>query len=295
MRTRCRMDPRSLWWCGTMGMAALALGCGSDEPAPAGSAQTASGAEARSQDGVPATTPADDGWMPLFNGRDLTGWTPKITGSDLGDDPLGTFRVEDGLLTVGYENYDAFQGRFGHLFYAEPFSYYELRVEYRFVGDQVEGGPGWAFKNSGVMFHAQAPESMMRDQDFPISIEAQFLGGGGDGDRPTANLCTPATHVVMDGELVERHCTNSTAPTFHGEEWVTVDLLVLGDSLVAHIVEGDTVLTYSRPVIGGGDVAEFGEMAADEGRALREGYIALQAESHPIQFRQVLVRRLPGG
>jgi len=260
----------------------LTFACGSDTPEGAPAAQ------------APDAT-VGDGWTPLFNGRDLTGWTPKITGSELGDDALGTFRVEDGLLTVGYENYEAFEGRFGHLFYEEPFSHYELRVEYRFMGEQVEGGPGWAFKNSGVMFHAQSPESMMRDQDFPISVEAQFLGGSGEGDRPTANLCTPATHVVMDGELVERHCTNSSAATFHGEEWVTFDLVVLGDSLVAHVMDGDTVLTYAKPVIGGGDVEAFGEGAADEGRALTSGYIALQAESHPIQFRQVLVRRLPGG
>ena len=208
---------------------------------------------------------------------------------------MGTYRVEDGLITVGYENYEEFEGRFGHLFYEEPFSHYELRVVYRFVGEQASGGPGWAFKNSGVMFHAQSPESMLLDQDFPISVEAQFLGGSGEDDRPTANLCTPATHVVIDGELVERHCTTSTAATFHGEEWVTFDLVVLGDSLIAHVMDGDTVLTYSRPVIGGGDVEAFGEGAADEGRALTSGYIALQAESHPIQFREVLVRRLPGG
>ena len=295
------MDPRRVfelctrWRGGTSAVAVLlTFACGPGVPDAMERARVPEGAAAM-ESGVTGTVLEGDGWTPLFNGRDLTGWTAKITGSDLGDDPLGTFRVEGGLLTVGYENYEQFEGRFGHLFYEEPFSHYELRVEYRFVGEQVEGGPGWAFKNSGVMFHSQSPESMMRDQDFPISIEAQFLGGGGEGDRPTANLCTPATHVAMEGELVERHCTNSTAPTFHGEEWVTVDLLVLGDSLVAHIVDGDTVLTYSKPVIGGGDVAEFGDMAADEGRPLREGYIALQAESHPIQFRKVLIRRLPGG
>ena len=124
-----------------------------------------------------AASPPEAEWTPLFNGQDLTGWTPKITGYPLGEDPMGTFRVEDGLLTVGYENYETFEGRFGHLFFEEPFSHYELRVEYRFVGEQVAGGPGWAFKNSGVMFHAQAPESMMQDQDFPVSIELQFLGG----------------------------------------------------------------------------------------------------------------------
>jgi hypothetical protein len=234
-------------------------------------------------------------WIALFNGQDLTGWNVKITGQDLGADPWETFRVEDGLLTVGYENYDGFEGRFGHIFYEEPFSHYQLRVEYRFVGDQVPGGPGWAFKNSGVMFHSQSPESMLRDQAFPLSIEAQFLGGNGTDDRPTGNVCTPGTHIEIDGAQVEDHCITADAPTIHGEEWVTVDLLVLGDSLIAHVMEGDTVLAYSRPVVGGATVEEFGDPAREDGRPLTGGYIALQSESHPIQFRQVLLRPLPSG
>lgn len=238
---------------------------------------------------------AADDWIPLFNGQDLTGWTVKLTGSDLGEDPLGTFRVEDGLLTVGYERYADFGGRFGHLFYEQPFSRYLLRVEYRFVGDQIEGGPGWAFKNSGVMLHSQSPESMLREQDFPISIEAQLLGGNGTDPRPTANLCTPGTHVEMGGELVTSHCVESTSKTYHGEEWVTVDLLVLGDSLIAHIIDGDTVLAYSRPQIGGGVVAGFDPAVKRDGQALTGGYIALQSESHPVQFRRVLLKRLPDG
>ena len=239
------------------------------------------------------SAPTDE-WTPLFNGRDLTGWTPKITGSDLGEDPWQTFRVEDGLLTVSYENYETFDGRFGHLFYEEPFSHYQLRVEYRFIGSQLPDAPGWAFKNSGVMFHAQRPESMLRDQDFPISLEAQLLGGNGVDERPTANLCTPGTHVEMNGMLVEEHCITASAPTIHGEEWVTLDLLVLGDSLIAHIMNADTVLTYAKPVVGGGVVDGFDPAVKQDGRPLSGGYIALQSESHPIQFRQVLVKRLPG-
>jgi hypothetical protein len=234
-------------------------------------------------------------WIALFNGEDLTGWTVKITGQDLGADPWGTFRVEDGLLTVGYESYEGFEGRFGHIFYEEPFSHYHLRVEYRFVGDQIPDAPGWAFKNSGVMFHSQSPESMLTDQAFPLSIEAQFLGGDGTEERPTGNVCTPGTHIEIDGVLVEDHCITADAPTIHGEEWVTVDLLVLGDSLVAHVMGEDTVLTYSRPIVGGATVEEFGEPAREDGRVLSGGYIALQSESHPIQFRQVLLRPLPSG
>lgn len=241
---------------------------------------------------APVTT---DAWRPLFNGKDLSGWTVKVRGSDIGDDPYGTFRVEDGLLTVGYEGYDTFDERFGHLFYEAPFSRYQLRIEYRFIGVQAPGGPDWAFKNSGVMIHAQSPGSMLRDQDFPISIEAQFLGGNGFDDRPTANLCTPGTHVEIDGVLTETHCISSTSPTFHGDEWVTIDIWVRGDSSIVHVVEGDTVLAYGRPVVGGGVVNGFADEAKVDGTPLRSGYIALQSESHPIQFRRVLIRELGTG
>lgn len=231
-------------------------------------------------------------WTPLFNGMDLTGWTPKIRGLELGEDPAGTFRVEDGLLTVGYEGYGDFTDQFGHLFYELPFSHYRLLVEYRFVGEQVAGGPGWAFKNSGVMLHAQAPATMLVDQDFPISLEAQFLGGNGTDARPTANLCTPGTHVHMDGVLVEQHCIESSSATYHDDEWVTAEVVVRGDGAITHIVNGDTVIAYDQPLIGGGVVSGFDPQQKPDGTALSEGYIALQSESHPIQFRRVLLQRI---
>ncbi|MGI9626356.1 MAG: 3-keto-disaccharide hydrolase, partial [Longimicrobiales bacterium] len=218
-------------------------------------------------------------WFELFNGQDLTGWTPKVTGFEPGEDPLETFHVKDGLLTVGYDNYDTFENRFGHLFYKAPFSHYELLVEYRFVGTQVPEGPEWAFKNSGVMFHAQSPQTMLRDQDFPVSLEVQFLGGSGSEPRPTSNLCTPGTHVEMGGEQIVDHCVPAAAPTFHGEEWVAASVIVLGDSLVHHVVAGDTVLTYSAPVVGGGEVNGYDPSAKPDGARLSEGYLALQSES----------------
>ncbi len=231
-------------------------------------------------------------WTPLFNGVDLSGWTPKIRGSALGEDPYGTFRVEGGLLTVGYEGYDAFDDRFGHLFHETAFSRYRLLIEYRFVGEQAAGGADWALRNSGVMVHAQAPETMLVDQDFPISVEVQFLGGTGTGERPTANLCTPGTHVHMDGALVERHCIESSSSTYHGDEWVTVEIVVLGGESITHIVNGDTVLAYADLVIGGGVVDGVDPAVKRDGAPLSRGYIALQSESHPIQFRRVLIRSL---
>ncbi len=189
----------------------------------------------------------EENWIQIFNGKDLDGWDIKFTKHPLNENYLNTFRVEDGMLVVRYDQWDSIRGEFGHIFYRQPFSHYKLRVEYRIVG-----GPAWAFKNSGVMFHSQSAESMLPDQEFPVSIEAQFLGGDSVGDRPTANLCTPGTHVVLDGKLFTPHCTQSTSKTYRGEEWVSVELVVLGHEIIHHIVDGDTVLTYSKPQIGGG-------------------------------------------
>jgi hypothetical protein len=160
-------------------------------------------------------------------------------------------------------------------------------VEYRFIGEQAEGGEPWAIRNSGAMLHAQDPATMMVDQDFPVSIEGQMLGGDGENPRPTSNLCTPGTNVVMEGELFTPHCVTSTAKTYHGAQWVTAEFLVLGDSVIHHIMEGEKVLTYYKPQIGGGNVEPFNPSVKVDGQLLKAGYISLQSESHPIDFRKV--------
>ncbi|MBI1358386.1 MAG: DUF1080 domain-containing protein [Acidobacteria bacterium] len=233
-------------------------------------------------------------WLQLFNGRDLSGWIPKIRGHRLGDNFGDTFRVEDGLLVVRYDAYDKFDERFGHLFYEKPYSYYRLRVEYRFVGRQAAEGPDWARRNSGVMIHGQTPESMTVDQNFPISIEVQLLGGLGEGPRTTANLCTPGTNVVMDGKLVTRHCTLSSSKTYDGDQWVTAEVLALGDSVIRHAVDGKTVLEYNLPQVGGGVVDGFDPKAKPDGALLSGGSISLQSESHPVEFRKVELLELEG-
>ena len=236
----------------------------------------------------------DDAWVDLFDGHSLTGWTPKIRGEAWGEDARQTFRIEDSLLSVNYDQYEGFADDFGHLFFAEPFSYYRLQVEYRFVGDQVPGGPGWAFRNSGVMIHSPPGESMGIDQDFPISIEVQLLGGNGVDERATANLCTPGTHVVMNGALETRHCINSTSRTYHGDQWVRAEILALGDSLITHFVEGKPVLSYSGSQMGGGSVDGADPAWFQEGTPLTDGYFSLQSESHPVQFRSVRLLNLSG-
>ncbi len=228
-------------------------------------------------------------WIQLFNGTDLTGWIPKIRYQALGENYGKTFRVEDGLLKVRYspEHYPEFGERFGHLFYEKPFSHYRLRVEYRFVGQQCAGGPGWATRNSGMMLHGEDPALMTVDQDFPASIECQLLGGNGRDPRSTVNLCTPGTNVVMDGKLFLPHCTNSRSKTYHGEQWVTVEVEVRGAGVIKHIIDGETVLEYSQAQYDERDA--HAKMLAEKqgGLLISEGTISLQSESHPIDFRKV--------
>lgn len=226
-------------------------------------------------------------WISLFNGKDLTGWTPKFAGSDLGVNYKDTFRVQDGLLTVSYENYDKFNSEFGHLFYKDSFSHYRIRAEYRFIGEQVPNGPGWAFRNNGLMLHCQKPETMAKGQSFPVSIEVQLLGGSGTGQRSTGNLCTPGTHVVMKDKLVTQHCINSSSKTYHGDQWVTAEIEVHGNRLIRHIINGEVVMEYSEPQLDEGDADAKKLLQAGADRMLGEGYISIQAESHPTQFRKI--------
>jgi len=230
-------------------------------------------------------------WIRLFNGKDLTGWKVKIKGHELGDNYQKTFRVEDGVLKVAYDGYEKFDGKFGHLFYEKPFSNYVLRVEYRFVGNQVPGGAGWALRNSGLMLHGQSPESMRKDQDFPVSIEVQLLGGSGKGTRPTANVCTPGTHIVIGGKLITQHCNNSRSKTYHGDQWVTVEVEVHGNKLIKHIIDGQTVLEYTQPQLDDTD-PDARKLIKNGNKQLSGGTISLQSESHPVEFRKVELRLL---
>lgn len=225
--------------------------------------------------------------MQLFNGKDLSGWTPKIRYHKLGDNYGDTFRVSDGVLKVGYEKYDEFNDTFGHLFYKDSFSHYRLRVEYRFLGEQAKGGPAWALRNSGLMLHGESPKTMSKDQDFPTSIEVQTLGGDGKAKRTTANLCTPGTNVVMKGKLFKPHCTKSTSKTYHGDGWVTVEVEVRGNDSIKHIIDGKVVLEYTKPQLDPRD-SHAKELADKAGSLmLSEGTISIQSESHPCEYRKI--------
>lgn len=227
-------------------------------------------------------------WIQLFNGKDLTNWTVKINGFELNNNYNNTFRVENGAIKVSYDQYENFTNQFGHLFYKTPFTNYKLRLEYRFVGEQVEGGEPWATKNSGIMIHCQSPESMLVNQGFPISLEVQFLGGVNKNEtRPTGNLCTPGTHVTMNNTLITEHCIPANCKTYYGEEWITAEVVV-NDNTITHYIDGIPVISYSNPIIGGEFLDSTSKEVQDkDGQLLTGGYISLQSESHPIEFKNI--------
>ena len=236
----------------------------------------------------------DDGWKSLFNGKNLDGWTTKIHHYESGNNFGDTFRVGDDMIKVRYDKYEGdFNNRFGHLYFDTPYSYFHLSMEYRFVGKLHPGAPSYTLLNSGVMYHSQDPRTILKEQNWPISVEMQFLGGIEKGvDRPTGNMCSPGTEIVFQGEVYPGHCLNSTSETYYGDQWVKAELIVFGDSLVKHIINGEEVLKYSKPQIGGEVVEGFDPQIKKDGQLLKDGLIALQSEGQPIDFRNIKIKNL---
>lgn len=228
-------------------------------------------------------------WVSIFNGVNLDNWNVKIKGYPLGVNYKNTFTVRDSVIKVDYSEYDTFNNSFGHLFYKTPFANYRMKLSYRFLGEQVKGGEDWALKNSGVMIHCQDPETMELDQNFPVCVEVQLLGGlDQDIPRSTANLCTPGSHVYMNQELVTTHCIDSNSKTYYGDQWVDLEIEVRNDSLISHYINGEKVMEYDHPIIGG----EYNTLIDLEGQELKQGYISLQSESHPVEFKNIMVLQL---
>tara|TARA_B110000444_G_scaffold84614_1_gene79954 strand:+ start:3873 stop:4685 length:813 start_codon:yes stop_codon:yes gene_type:complete len=234
---------------------------------------------------------SNEDWEFLLNGDNLMEWEIKIKNHDFGENFNNTFKVENNSIKVSYENYDSFEEKFGHIFFTKKkFKNYHLSLEYKFSGDHLNGAPSWSIKNSGIMLHCQDPKTMLIDQDFPVSAEVQLLGGLGQDERTTANICSPGTDVDINSKLAKQHCNNSNSKTYHNDEWVKVEVMVYSNLLVKHIVEGDTVLSYSNIKIGGNKVPS--NYLSKVGEPLKEGYISLQSEGHPVEFRNIKIKEL---
>lgn len=227
-----------------------------------------------------------ENWIQLFNGKDLNDWTPKFSGHQAGVNYKNTFRIENGVLKVSYDEYEKFAGEFGHLFYKDKFSHYKLRAEYRFVGKQLAESPQWAFRNNGLMLHCQSPQTMAINQNFPVCVEVQLLGDNGTGDRPCGNPCTPGTNFVKDDSLITEHCPPLSKKTVSSDGWHTMEVIVDRSKSFTHILNGDTVAYYEQPQLDEKD-PDAQQFLNSDSLLISEGYISIQAETHPTEFRKI--------
>lgn len=225
-------------------------------------------------------------WVSIFNGKNLDGWTMKISGYKLGENFGNTFRVQDGILSIRYDQYDSFRNKFGALYYDRKLSNYRLKIEYRFVGETAPGAPSWGFRDSGVQYHCQAPSSLGMNQSFPVCLEYNLHGGNGKDERPVGEICTLGTSVEIDGKKNASFCTPAKVKkTFHGDQWVTLEIDVQGKK-IKHYVNGEEILAFENPKY---------NAAHEQGKTfiqgnddtVKEGYVSLQSNSHPIDFRKV--------
>lgn len=230
--------------------------------------------------GGAASETAAPEWTAIFDGETLDGWTPKIAGYPLGENFGDTYRVEDGVIAARFDAYgDDYAGRYGNLIYETPYRHYHLRLEYRFTGDQVPGGEDWAYRNSGVLYHMQPPETVALKTGFPVSLEAQFLAEGAHAPT-TGNMCSIETSVVVAGERTHVHCLGGDVPARPMGEWVRFELEAAPGGVFRHFIDGELAFEFTDPLY------DEDHPWAD-GMDVEGGYIGLQAESHPVEFRNI--------
>jgi hypothetical protein len=225
-------------------------------------------------------------WVSLFNGKNLSNWQVKIAGYKPGENFGNTFRVEDGILSVRYNQYDSFSSKFGALYYNKKFSNYRLKVEYRFVGETTPGAPSWGFRDGGIQYHCQSPASMELKQSFPVCLEYNLHGGNGKDERPVGQICASGMYIELDGKRNESFCTPPAIKrTFHGDQWVTAEIDVRGGK-ISHFVNGELILEFRNPkydpkhALGRNFIISNNDV-------VKEGYISLQSNRHPMDFRKV--------
>ena len=227
-------------------------------------------------------------WKTLFNSKNLKNWQVKIAGYPLGENFGNTFRVENGILQVRYNAYDSFRSKFGGLYYNKKFTNYRLKVEYRFVGETTVGAPSWGFRDGGVQYHCQSPASLQLTQSFPVCLEYNLHGGNGKDERPVGEICTSGTFVSVNGKRNESNCTLPTVKkTFHGDQWITLEIEVRGDS-IRHFVNGEEILRFENPRYNPNHAIAKTFIVNGDDR-VKEGYISLQSNSHPMDFRKIEV------
>lgn len=204
----------------------------------------------------------EDGFVELFNGKDLSGWTPSKENES-------SFSVKDGELVV--------KGGRSHLFYSGQvnggkFRNFQLKVRAKTL-------PG---ANSGVYFHTQYQETGWPDKGYECQVNATHKDpkktGSLYGVKNIIVLAPGQTAPPGDNTLRDK------APNTDGE-WFDYDITVQGKHVVIK-VNGETTVDFTEPE--GGPASNF------KGRKMGEGTFAIQAHDpeSEIHYQSIRVKVL---
>ena len=128
---------------------------------------------------------------------------------------------------------------------------------------------------------------MRKDQEFPVSAEFDIVGGRLLGSHPTGDVCENGTRVTIAGAVLLAKCSKLSPVTIPGDEWVTILAEVQGAARVRQIVNGQLVVEYTDIVLDDKDPDAARLLNFGGDRSLGSGYISIQANSHPIEFRRI--------
>jgi len=198
--------------------------------------------------------------VPLFNGKDLAGWTADVPEADKKPDLDPSFIVRNGLLV-------SLGKPLGHLVTEKEFENYRLTVEYRFP---KAGG------NCGVLVHASKPRALY--DMFPQSIEVQMMSGHA-GDF----WCIQENIEVPD---MEKRRPAKEGQKFGGGLEDARRILNLTDDSEKPLGEWNTMVITCKD---GTIVVEVNGTEVNSGSksTATKGKIALQAEGTEVEFRKV--------
>ena len=90
----------------------------------------------------------------------------------------------------------------------------------------------------------------------------------------------------MNDTLITEGFVGAKGKTFHGDEWITVETEVLGNKVIKYMVNGVKVIEFNNPQLDE-ENENAQKLIKDGNKMLHEGDIALQAESHPVEFRKI--------
>ncbi len=215
---------------------------------------------------VSCATTADDSFVPLFNGKDLTGWTAAKENPD-------SFFVEDGSLIL--------KGGRSHLFYtgdvnAGSFKEFELKMQVKTLQSS----------NSGVYIHTKYQDTGWPNAGYECQVNSTHRNPTKTGSLfgvVNLNVLEPGRQPPKVGAN-----TRLAAPPTADGEWFEYCIAVKGRTITTR-VNGETLLEYVEPE-GGPGHPQFSE------RKLSEGTFALQAHDPKceVHFRDIRVKVLDG-